>query len=59
MNKLDNFHTHFCRKIIASTPDSLWPTTSTKFTVVKKIYDEAITITSAMVGKKYVIDMKK
>ena len=46
-------------KITASTPDSIWPTTSTKFTVVRKIYDEAITISSDQVGKKYVIDMKK
>ena len=45
--------------IIATTPDNDWPTTSTKFKVIKKIYEESITITCAMKGKKYVIDMKK
>ena len=50
---------NFISKFTASTPAGPWPETSSKFTVVKKIYEEAITITSAMKGKKYTIDMKK
>ena len=51
--------TNIIFKFTASTPAGPWPETSSKFTVVKKIYEEAITITSAMKGKKYTIDMKK
>ena len=34
-----------------------WPTTSTRFKAVRKIYDE--TISAANLGKKMIIDMKK
>ena len=34
-----------------------WPTTSTRFKAVRKIYDETVSATN--IGKKMVIDMKK
>ena len=43
--------------ILAGNTDGPWPTTGSKFEVVKKIYEE--TIQSSNAGKKMIIDMTK